>query len=365
MDRLKSLDFFRGVTVAGMIMVNNPGTWSAVYPPLRHADWHGCTPTDLVFPFFLFIMGVSIPYAMGTKKLDPANHPALIGKIVKRTLTLIFLGLFLAAFPYFELGNLRFPGVLQRIGLVFFCCAMIFLKTNSWRTQAGLGAAFLLIYWILMAVVPVPGFGPANLEKDTNLGAWLDRLLMDGHLWSASKTWDPEGLLSTLPAVGTGLIGMLAGQWLKAKQEVHEKLVGIFVAANLLVFIGLCWDLAFPINKQLWTSSYVLYTGGLGLNVLGVCYYFIDVKKVQTGVMPFVMFGMNPIAAYFASGIVADTIGTIQIGEESLKSWIFNTIFVPVFPDPMMASLVAALVGVFLFYIPVWILYKKNIFVKV
>ncbi|MEL6864741.1 MAG: DUF5009 domain-containing protein, partial [Bacteroidota bacterium] len=255
--RLLSLDIFRGMTIAFMILVNNPGDWSNVYSPLLHADWHGCTPTDLVFPFFLFIVGVSISLALGKRKQRGDAKGAIIQKILRRTLIIFGIGLFLNAFPFFEMGSLRIPGVLQRIALVYGACALIFLYTD-WKQQVQLGFGLLILYWGMMTLLPVPGIGPANLEPETNLGAWLDNLIMPGHLWSQSKVWDPEGLLSTLPAISSGLAGVLTGTWLKSKRTHNSKLVGLFGIGALLIFAGLTWDLAFPINKKIWTSSYVL-----------------------------------------------------------------------------------------------------------
>src|SRR5690606_27661601 len=207
--RLLSLDVFRGATVAAMILVNNPGNWGSIYAPLRHAAWNGCTPTDLIFPFFLFIVGVSIAYAMGSKKADPSLHRQLLIKAFKRALILFGLGLFLSLYPKIfttpieALQTVRIPGVLQRIALVFFISAVIFLKTtekNIFRVFIGL----LVFYWAMMTFVPVPGVGYANLEKETNLGAWIDRsILSEAHLWKSAKTWDPEGLFSTIPAIAT------------------------------------------------------------------------------------------------------------------------------------------------------------------
>ena len=214
--RLRSLDVFRGITVAAMILVNNPGDWGHIYAPLEHAEWNGCTPTDLIFPFFLFIVGVSIVFALGSKKENPETHNKLILVALKRSAILFGLGLFLSLFPLFDFSVVRILGVLQRIAIVYFICVVIFIKTNP-KTQWKLMIGILLAYWAIMTLIPVPGVGYANLGKETNLGAWLDRLVLTvNHTWKLSKTWDPEGILSTLPAIGTGLFGILIGNLLKS-----------------------------------------------------------------------------------------------------------------------------------------------------
>jgi len=272
-DRLLSLDVFRGITVAAMILVNNPGSWDAIYPPLEHAHWNGCTPTDLIFPFFLFIVGMSIHFAYQSKLEEGLTKKTFI-KILKRTLIIFALGIFLAWFPIFSfdrLSRIRIPGVLQRISLVFFFCSIFYFKT-SWLTQLRIVAVFLVGYFLLMALVPVPGVGPASLEPETNLGAWLDRLLLNGHLWSQSKTWDPEGILSTVPAIATGLLGVLAGQLFSKIEKPELRTTWLFFAGAVLILAGLTWGLIFPINKALWTSSYVLYTAGIALQFFACCY---------------------------------------------------------------------------------------------
>ena len=377
-ERLLSLDFFRGLTVAAMILVNNPGSWGHIYAPLSHAEWNGCTPTDLVFPFFLFIVGVSIAYAMGSKKLDPSTHHKTILKALKRALTLFGLGLLLAIFPrnfsdfnlLEALQNLRIPGVLQRIGVVFFISAVIFLKSsekNIFRTIV----IILFSYWALMTFVPVPGVGYANLEKETNLGAWLDRtILTEAHLWKSAKTWDPEGILSTLPAIATGLFGVLVGVYLKRKDiEAAQKIAWLFAVGVLACLAGLIWDLQFPINKALWTSSYVLYTGGLATIILALSYWLIDVNKYNRFTKPFVVYGVNAITVFFVSSLMPRLVNMIKVklpnGDETgALSWFYQSFFVPYF-SPINASLAYAIAFILFFYVILWVMYKKNIIIKV
>lgn len=377
-QRLLSLDFFRGLTVAAMILVNNPGSWGHIYTPLEHAEWNGCTPTDLVFPFFLFIVGVSIAYAMGSKKLDPASHNKTILKALKRALTLFGLGLFLAFFPrnfstfnFVEsLQTIRIPGVLQRIGVVFFISSVIFLKSSE-KTIFRTIVIILFTYWALMTFVPVPDVGYANLEKETNLGAWLDRtILTEAHLWKSAKTWDPEGILSTLPAIASGLIGVLVGVYLKRKDvDAAVKISWLFAVGVLITLAGLLWDLQFPINKSLWTSSYVLYTGGLATIVLALCYWIIDVNNYNRFTKPFVIYGVNAITVFFVSGLMPRLVNMIKIkqpnGEEmgALSSF-YQSFFVPYF-SPINASLAYAIVFIMFFYVILWVMYKKNIIIKV
>jgi predicted acyltransferase len=377
-QRLLSLDFFRGLTVATMILVNNPGSWGHIYAPLEHAEWNGCTPTDLVFPFFLFIVGVSIAYAMGSKKLDPASHNKTILRALKRGLVLFGLGLFLAFFPrnfttfkFMEsLETIRIFGVLQRIGVVFFISSVIFLK----QSEKGIFKTIIIIlaaYWALMMFVPVPGVGYANLEKETNIGAWLDRtILTEAHLWKSAKTWDPEGILSTLPAIATGLFGVLVGIYLKRKDvEPGTKISWLFSVGILSVIAGLLWDLEFPINKALWTSSYVLYTGGLATMSLALSYWIIDVNKYNRFTKPFVIYGVNAITVFFVAGLLPRLINMIKVeqadGEKvGALTAFYQKFFVPYF-SPINASLAYAIFVILFFYVILWAMYKKNIIIKV
>lgn len=375
-ERLISLDVFRGITIAGMILVNNPGTWGEIYPPLKHAPWHGCTPTDLIFPFFLFIVGVAITLSLTKRKERGDDQKKLILQILRRSATLFLLGMILQTFPLFNLetGGLidfskaRIPGVLQRIAVVYFFASLIFLKFDL-KMQAMLGAAFLLVYWALMTLIPVPGVGYANLEPTTNLAAYLDNLLLGGHLWSGTKVWDPEGILSTIPAISTALCGVMLGHWLRQPVDEIKKAAWIFVAGNIALIIGIVWDLTFPLNKNIWTSSYVMYTAGLALQFFGMCYWFIDIKGWSWWTKPFVVYGLNAITVFFLSGIVGRMMNMIKVtGAEgelvSLKTYLFQTFFVPYF-SLINASLAWAILYVLIWLGLMWILYVKKIFIKV
>lgn len=359
-ERLLSLDVFRGVTIAAMILVNTPGSWSHVYAPLLHAEWHGCTPTDLIFPFFIFIMGVAI--VLSKPKTFGERRPIVI-KILKRTLYLFLIGLFLNGFPFFDLSTLRIMGVLQRIAIVFLVCA---LMHHFWseRKQVITAASLLVLYCAIMLLLPVPGVGPANMEKATNLAAWIDSLILEGHMWRGSVTWDPEGLLSTFPAIVTGLFGMSVGRILFRAEDKNQALIKLFVIANLAVVSGLSWDLFFPINKSLWTSSYVLYTGGLATHCFALTYWALDVKKIKMGIsFPSVVFGTNAIFVYALSGILTRVLGLVTIGDSNLTGYAFN--FFSQFLSLKNASLLYALLFIGLCYMFNLILYKKKIFIKV
>jgi predicted acyltransferase len=364
--RLLSLDVFRGLTVAAMILVNNPGSWAHIYAPLRHAEWHGCTPTDLIFPFFLFIVGVSISYALGSKK-GHMSHSKLIFTALKRALILFGLGLFLNLFPKVftdpmeAFQTVRIPGVLQRIAVVFFITAVIFIKTSP-KTQLRILIGILLAYWAMMTLIPVPGVGFANLEKETNLGAWLDRtLLTEAHLWRSAKTWDPEGIFSTLPAIGT---------WLKRKdKEESVKISWMFSIGILAVILGLIWDLCFPINKALWTSSFVLYAGGLASIGLALCYWLIDVQGYKKGTTPFVVYGINAITVFFLSGLIPRILTMIKVNMPdgtvlTSREWLYESFYSPYF-SPINASLAGAVTFILIWLGILWWMYSRKIIIKV
>jgi len=367
--RLLSLDFFRGFTVAAMILVNDPGDWAHIYPSLEHSKWNGCTPTDLVFPSFLFIVGVSIVYAMQAKKDDPAAHNKLLLSILRRTLTILALSYTLRLISNFDFTHLRIPGVLPRIAVVFGITAFLYVKTNV-RTQVSIAALCLIGYYLIMTLVPVPGVGPANLEPATNLGAWLDRLVFTpNHLWVDSKTWDPEGLLGTIPAIGTCLMGLLTGTWLKKdKTKTGRELLQMAGTGAVLIIAGLIWNEFFPINKALWTSSFVLYAGGIAVVILALCYWLIDVKNYRRLTPPFLAFGRNAITAYLLADFIPAILTGIKVTSDgkktSLWSYMYSHLFVP-YLSPVNASLAGALLMVLIIFIPIWVLYVKKITIRV
>jgi predicted acyltransferase len=360
-QRLLSLDVFRGATVAAMTLVNNPGDWGHIYPPFEHSVWNGCTPTDLVFPFFLFIVGVSIVYSMERKVADPAKHSKLILGALRRGFLLIAISwvIHMILHPGFE--HMRFPGVLQRIGVVFFVCAVLYIKTSQ-RVRDWIFVILLIGYYVIMTFVPVPDTGVPSLEPATNMGAWLDRIVFTtNHLWKESKTWDPEGLLGTFPAICTGLFGIRVGSWLKRKdRDDSVKVSWLFTHGVLAVVAGLVWDLFFPINKALWTSSFVLYTGGWATIALAFSYWLIDVQGCKRGIGFFLPFGANAITAYVFSIFIPHYLNLIKLGGVPLYQILYKPYF-----TPEGASLFAAVVMVLVVWIPMWILYLRKITIKV
>ncbi|MGB3587128.1 MAG: DUF5009 domain-containing protein [Tunicatimonas sp.] len=361
-QRLLSLDVLRGITIIGMIVVNTPGSWSYVYPPLQHAEWHGLTPTDLVFPFFLFMVGISITLALGRRVASGVPLAGVVTKIVKRFFIIYALGLFLALFPAFDFENLRYVGVLPRIAVVYLVCSLLFLKL-SWRGVAWLSGITLVAYWLAMILIPVPGVGPANLEPGTNLAAWLDELLVPGRMYRV--TWDPEGFLSTFPAIVTGFTGVLTGYWLRSSKSVEQKIIGMMVAGVLACLVGYLWHQSFPVNKNLWSSSYVLVSSGMALLLLGTLYWFIDVKHYRSWTPFFVAFGMNAITAYVLHGTLIDAFHiSINEAEKTLRGSSFQGL-VSLGLVPEMASFVWAILYLLLCFIPIWIMYRRNIIVKI
>jgi predicted acyltransferase len=361
-SRLLSLDVFRGITIAGMILVNDPGSWEHIYWPLEHAQWSGWTPTDLVFPFFLFIVGVAITLSLGRRVESGGVTRDVYLKIVKRTLIIFAIGLFLNGFPHFPLSEWRIPGVLQRIAVCYFFASIIFLNTRV-RTQILISIGLLLFYYILVMTVPAPGYAAGDLTKDGSLPSFVDRVVFGKHVWAQAKVYDPEGILSTIPAVVTTLIGVLTGTWLRSERSRIEKAAGMFVAGAVLVAIGWAWNAFFPINKALWTSSYVMFTGGLALQFLALCYWLIDIKGYRRWAKPFEIFGLNAIALYVLADLLANFFELIKFGGDSLGGWIYN--FFGSFLSPINASLAFAITFVLVCFFFMWLLYRRRIFIKI
>jgi predicted acyltransferase len=352
-----------------MILVNNPGDWEHVYAPLEHSKWNGCTPTDLIFPFFIFMVGVSITLAIGPRKEDKTQHSKIIAKAFKRSVILYIINAAIHFLFTFSFENYRILGVLPRIAIVFFIAVIIYIK-SGFKQQLILLFSILIIYYLLMCFVPVPGYGPANLEPATNLAAWLDTtILTTKHMWSGSKVYDPEGILSTLPAIGTCLFGIMVGDWIRRKDKDDAiKVSWLFVMATFSIMAGMIWNNFFPINKSLWTSSFVLYTGGLATAGLSVAFWLIDVQQRKKYITPFVAFGANAITAYVAADVVIAVLSWFHVRLDgqttNLQDYLYRTIFVPHF-SPVNASLAGAITFVLIMTIPMIILYRKKIFIKV
>ncbi len=359
-NRIQSVDIFRGATIVLMILVNTPGTWSHVYAPLRHAKWHGYTPTDLVFPFFLFIVGTSIVFAYKGKMTNSGTYK----KITIRSLKLIGLGLFLGAFtlsfPFFkDFADIRFPGVLQRIGVVFFFASILFINFK-WRTLVGICIALLVGYWLMMVFIPVNGVESTLERAPNNLANWLDVQIFGTHNYKVD--YDPEGLLSTIPSICSSLLGVFTGLILTSKQA--KKATILFGLGGALLIIGHLWDLVFPINKALWTSSFVMVTAGWANLILALIYYLTDVKDIEFGSI-FKYAGSNAIILYFLSSFISKLMGMIKIGDTSLHGWLYETIYVQGFIAPELSSMLYGLSVVAFYCLLAYFLHKRKLFFKV
>src|SRR5438477_1215453 len=369
--RLLSLDLFRGATIALMILVNNPGDEQAAYWPLKHAEWNGWTPTDLVFPFFLFIVGVSMTFSFSSRLERGETQRQLFIHVLKRGLVLLALGIFLNGFPnHYQLSTWRFYGVLQRIAICYVISAILAL----WMGRRGWIVAIISClagYWILMRFISVPGFGiPTHdiplLDPDRNLAAWLDRKLLMGHLYEVTR--DPEGVLSTIPAIATSLLGVLTGEWLRSERSTQAKATGMAIFGIAGLALGEFLNRWFPINKNLWTSSYVVFTAGFALVCLAICYWILDVKRRRRGTQPLLVFGANPIAAYFFAEIVAHWIDRVQVhspaGRITWQEMIYQRLFVGL-ASPANSSLLYSLAFVLMCWLAMWLLYRRQIFLRV
>jgi len=371
-ERLGSLDAFRGATIAAMILVNNAGDWDKTYAPLLHAEWNGWTPTDLVFPFFLFAVGIAIPYAFaGRLARSGGDRSPLHRQIVRRTAILFALGLFLSWFPFYTVDwpTARIPGVLQRIAVVYFVAGLAWLHLGA-RARAALTVALLASYWLAMVLVPVPGHGAGDLSPLGNLAAWVDHLFLGRHTWKkAPGPGDPEGILSTVPAIATALIGLFTGDWLRSPRTRSEKLRGLLIWGGAATVVGLLLARWFPINKNLWTSTYVIFTGGMALLLLAAAYFLVDIKGRASWVRPFTVFGTNAIVAFFGSTLMAKLALLIRWqeaggGTVKLQQWLFRHLFASWLPD-YVSSLAWALLFTAFWWGVTAILYRRRIFLRI
>jgi predicted acyltransferase len=364
-ERLSSLDAFRGLAIAAMILVNNPGSWKFVYPILRHAEWHGWTPTDLIFPFFLFAVGVSLALSLSRRREERIAAASIYFKIFSRALIIFGLGLFLHLFPMFHWATMRIPGVLQRIAVCYLFAALIYLPSGKW---ARLGVILVLLagYWLALKFVPVPGYGAGVLDYHGNLAGYLDTKLLAGHLYRPE--FDPEGLLSTLPAIATVLLGTLAGNLLLSTKTYVRKAAVLFGYGVVLTGLGLFLHPFFPINKQLWTSTYVLFSAGAALLILGLFVLMMEVFRFKTWAYPFLVLGSNAIAVFTASTLMTKILTWIRVGAtgktQTLYSWIYERAFAS-WAGSMAGSLAFAM-----FYVLLWIfilipLYRHKVYIKI
>ena len=375
-ERLVSLDVFRGLTVAGMLLVNNPGTWGAIYPPLGHAAWHGWTPTDLIFPFFLFIVGITTHLSLSSRRARGDSDAVLRRQVLRRGVLIVLIGWGLSAFPFYPLDRiteLRIPGVLPRIGVVYLVAGLLTLNASV-KQVVGMLVVLLYGYWFAMTLLPVPGgcdLGALCLDVPSRtLAAWVDRALLDGHLWKSARTWDPEGPLSTLPAIGTAMMGVLCGRWIALKERpLQERLNGMFAVGALLMMVGLMWHWSFPINKGLWTSSYVVFTAGMAAVSIATITWIIDVQGVTWWTRPLVIYGVNPIVAFVGSGSMARIIYSLWKVEVdgkqvSVQAVVYKTVFAS-WLEPRNASLAFAICFVLFWYAILAVLYRRNLILKV
>ncbi len=366
--RLISLDVFRGSTIAAMILVNNPGDEVTAYWPLQHAAWNGWTPTDLIFPFFLFIVGVAMAFSFRSRQQLGQGRGKLLQHVLWRGLLILALGIFLNGFPNrYHLDHLRFYGVLQRIAVCYVITAILELWTD-WRTQLAVAVACLIGYWVLMRFVPVPGFGVPNhsiplLDPDRNLVAWLDRKLLMGHLYEGTR--DPEGVLSTIPAIATSLFGLLTGKWLRTAYSPQRKAFAMGAVGIAVIVLGRIMNVWFPINKKLWTSSFVVFTAGLALVCLALCYWLIDAKqRRRLWTRLILVFGTNAIASYFFAEVIAHVFARVKIQGMSLQEQIYQHLFAPQASSPF-SSLLYALTFVLVCWMAMAALYRKGIVIKI
>jgi predicted acyltransferase len=364
--RWLSLDVFRGITIALMILVNSPGNQTS-YAWLEHSAWDGCTLADLVFPFFLFIVGVSLAFSLTDAMNKAVRRSELVMKITKRAIIIFLLGLLLNAFPdHFNFTNIRYYGVLQRIAVCYFFAALLFISVSA-RVQALLIITILVGYYALMTQIPVPGFGAGDLSQAGNVAEYFDRLLFAStHLYK--HTFDPEGTLSTLPAIATTLLGNLTGVWLLSKNSLPKKIILICSGSVLSVIAGLLWNSSFPINKTLWSSSYVLFTAGCAGLLLALNIWIIEVKRWRGWSLPFKIFGMNAIAVYllhvFFLKIQAKIFMSGANGyQENLRVYLTDHLFA--WTSLPNASLLYAISYTLLWLGVLTLLYRRGIFLKI
>jgi predicted acyltransferase len=377
--RLLSLDVLRGLTIAFMILVNNNGDEAHAYWALKHTAWNGFTPTDLVFPTFLFLIGIAITFSTAARLAKGATRQSLFLHTIRRTVILFLLGLLVNSYPHFNLHTLRIYGVLPRLAICYFIAANLYLITPAWRNKVVIAIAALLGYWILMRFVAVPGYGvPTHnvplLDPNGNLTAWLDRQVFSpSHLYEHTR--DPEGLLSTLPAIATALIGLLTGEWLRTTRTLAQKARGIAIAGITSLLLGALWNPWFPINKKLWTSSYVLYAAGWSLLLLAITIWLTDIRNAKATTSPqkktftpLLVFGTNAIAAYVFSELLQSTLTSIHPNplnpKFNLQIRLFQLIH-NIIPNAPFASLLYSIAFAIVCWLAIYPLYRRKIFIKI
>jgi len=360
--RLLSLDVYRGLIIAFMVIVNTAGTGNAVYPPLRHAKWHGWTPTDVVFPSFVWIIGVAISLSLGRKLDAGAARGPLLLTAARRTAILFALGLLVYAFPTFDGATFRILGVLQRLAICYFFTVAIFLYTGI-RGQVIAAVSCLLGFALLMFYAPVPGYGAGNLDVERNFAHYLARIVLGAHNYAHTKTWDPEGVLTTLPAIGSCLIGLLAGHLLASKRDLAVRTTGMLIIGNVLIALAFMWDPWLPINKSLWTSSFVLLMAGLDFVMFASILWLVDGLGYRRGLSPVVIMGRNAIAVYMASELIDVTLQSIPMAGTTMRVWLYETFFAPL-ASPMNASLLYAVSYMLLMLGVAFLLHRRGWYLR-
>jgi predicted acyltransferase len=361
--RLVSLDAFRGATIALMVLVNNNGSGRDAYRQLEHAEWHGWTITDTVFPSFVWIVGMAITLSLGKRLAAGVPKSRLMAQVARRAAVLFVFGLLVYAFPHFDLGTQRILGVLQRIAICYLIASAIFLYTEV-RGQILWILGLFSAYWMMMTLIPVPGYGPGRLDVEGNFAHYIDALVLGSHNYAHTRTWDPEGVVSTLPAIATALFGVLAGQLLRLRRGLPERTVWLFVTGSLLLAAGLICTAWLPINKKLWTDSFSLFMAGLDFIVFAIFAWFIDGLGWHKPARPFVIFGMNAIALYMISEGLAEFLDAVRVGPISLQQQIYRACFVPL-ASPANASLLYSLAFVAVIYAAACFFYRRGWFLRV
>ncbi|HVT92589.1 MAG TPA: heparan-alpha-glucosaminide N-acetyltransferase domain-containing protein [Bryobacteraceae bacterium] len=360
--RLISLDAFRGLTIALMIMANNAGS-SAMYYQFQHAEWNGWTIADTIFPSFIWIVGVAITISLGKRLAAGTPKPRLITQAARRAAILFVFGLIIYAVPNFDLSTQRILGVLQRIAICYFIAVLIYLSTNV-RGQIIWTLGLLASYWMLMTLVPVPGYGPGNLSVDGNFAHYIDRIVLGHHNYHSTKTWDPEGVISTIPSIATALLGLLAGRLLIIRRSLAERCVWMFITGSALMFAAFVCEIWMPINKHLWTSSFSLFMAGLDFLIFGGFLWLIDGCGYKKFAKPFTIFGMNAITVYMVSELFSELLHAIPVGDGNLRQWIFQNLFASM-ASPQTAAFLYALAFTLLMYVLAYGLYRKKWFLRV
>jgi predicted acyltransferase len=362
--RLLSLDAFRGATIALMALVNTPGGRSS-YGPLNHSEWSGWTITDMVFPSFLWIVGVAITLSLGQRIAAGVPRSRLFLQVLRRAAVIFGLGLIVYAAPDFNPSTQRLLGVLQRIAICYLIASAIYLTTR-WRGQIVWIVALLVSYWLIMMLAPVPGYGAGDLAVGHNIANYVDGVVLGAHNYANTKNWDPEGLISTLPSIATALFGIMAGHILKLKRDLSERTTWLYLTGSILIALGLICDIWLPINKKLWTSSFSLFMAGMDFVIFAGFVWLIDGRGYRRYARPLAIMGMNAIAVYLASELLEEALSLIHIGgpgSPSVHEWIYQTLFAPL-ASPLNASLAYAICYVLLMYAIAYGMYKKRWFLR-